>query len=147
MKRLLPPWALLLLAAIFVMGVMLWLRVHPLEPEKPEDPLAVAAERLAERPGLEVDAGGEEGGGVRVTGVRPGGRAEQMGFQAGDRIVACGAQSVWHAYQLLDLMTQAAARGQPPVLLVEREGEYWQAVFGAAGPGPSAGPPAHEGGW
>ena len=146
MRRLLPPWALLLLAAILVVGAMVWLRVQPPESSGEEDPLADAAEQLAKGLGLEVDPAGEQGGGVRVTGVRAGSPAEQMEMQAGDRIVACGMQSVWHAYQLADLMSQSLGRGRPAMLLVEREGEYRQVMFGRPGPMAGGGPGAMPGG-
>ncbi len=143
MRRLLPPWALLLLAAIIVVGVMVWLRANPVEPEK-EDPLADAAAALVRALGLEVDPGGVPGGGVLVTGVESGGGAEMVGLTAGDRIVACGSQSVWHAHQLVELMQESMQYGRPGILLVEKEGEYRQVVFGRAGMMPM--PPPQEGG-
>lgn len=146
MRRVLPPWALLLLAAIFVMGGMLWLRLQPPESEVEDDPLADAAEQLVKGLGLEVDPAGAQGGGVRVTGVRAGSPAEQMEIQAGDRIVACGMRSVWHAYQLADLISQSLSHGLPAVLLVEREGDYRQVMFGKPGTAPGATPGRAAGG-
>ncbi len=133
MRRLLPPWAWLLVLAILFVGGMLWLRVRPPTPAHERDALADAAADLDDAIGLQVDASAGRGGGVDVLGVRDGSPAQQLGIQAGDRVVAVGSQSVWHSYQLLDLMKQGLGSGYPVALLVEREGTYRQVVLGPPG--------------
>lgn len=132
MRRILPSWAWLLVIAILFVGAMMWMRVKPPAPAQPEDPLLKAANQLERIIGLQVDPQPQPGGGVRVTGVKPGTPAEQLGIQAGDRVIACGSQSVWHTYQLAELMGESLGSGYPVSLLVEREGTYWQVVLGPA---------------
>ena len=131
MRRILPSWAWLLVIGILFVGGMMWMRVKPPAPRQPDDPLLEAANDLEDAIGLQVDPAPGRGGGVRVTGIKPGTPAEQLGIQAGDRIVACGSQSVWHSYQLAELMSQSLGSGYPVSLLVEREGTYWQVMVGA----------------
>jgi S1-C subfamily serine protease len=144
MRRLLPSWAWLLVIAILFVAGMMWMRVKPPAPRGAGNPLEGAAKDLEEFMGLQVDAQPEPGGGVRVTGVKPGSGAEQLGLQAGDRIVACGSQSVWHSYQLAELMSQSLSSGYPVSLLAEREGTYWQVIVGG-GRHTHAQPPAAAG--
>ena len=144
MRRLLPPWAWLLVLAILFVGGMLWLRVRPPTSPHERDALAEAATELDEAIGLQVDSAPGRGGSVGVLGVRDGSPAQQLGLQAGDRIIAVGSQSVWHSYQLLDLMRQGLGSGYPVALLVERQGTYWQVVLGPAGHS-HAQPPAAAG--
>jgi len=126
------------------MGGMVWMQVRPPAHEHEDDPLAEAADKLARAVGLQVDPQPAPGGGVPVTGVNPGSPAEQLGIQAGDRVVACGSQSVWHTYQLAELMGQSLGSGYPVSLLLEREGTYWQVILGA-GRHTHAQPPAAAG--
>ncbi len=135
MRRLLPPWALVLIGAIVVVSFAIKMRVNPPVPHEPDDPLVTAARQLEAGVGLVVDVTPDRSGGVRVTEVNPGAPASQLGIQAGDRIVACGARSVWHTYDLVEQMEQALSYGAPALLLVEREGEYRQVVFGRHRPG------------
>ncbi|MCJ7822660.1 MAG: PDZ domain-containing protein [Armatimonadetes bacterium] len=130
MRRILPPWAWLLVIPILIVGAMMLMRLNPPVNEGPSDPLLEAANHLESALGLQIDTVPLPGGGVRVSGIVPGTPAEQLGIQAGDRIVACGSQSVWHVYQLADLMTQSLGAGYPASLLVEREGTFWQVVLG-----------------
>jgi membrane-associated protease RseP (regulator of RpoE activity) len=139
MRRALPPWAWLLVIAILFMGGMLWMRVRPPAPKHDDDPLVEAADDLERVLGLQVDPQPQPGGGAK-----PGTPAEQLGIQAGDRIVACGSQSVWHTYQLAELLSQSLGSGYPVSLLVEREGTYRQVVLGP-GRRASAQPPAAAG--
>jgi C-terminal processing protease CtpA/Prc len=133
MRRLLPPWAWLLVVAILFVGGMLWLRVRPPTSAHEQDPLAEAASDLEKGIGLQVDPASGRGGGLAVIGVKEGSPAQQLGLQAGDRVIACGSQSVWHTYQLLELMKQGLGSGYPVALLVEREGTYWQVVVAPGG--------------
>lgn len=146
MRRLLPPWALVLIGAIVVVGFAIKMRANPPVPDEPDDPLVTAAEQLEAGVGLVVEVAPDPNGGVRVTEVKPGSPALQLGIQAGDRIVACGARSVWHTYDLAEQMSQALSYGAPVPLLVEREGDYWQVVLGrpTAGFGPPGGGHAHH---
>lgn len=146
MRRLLPPWALVLIGAIVIIGFAIKMRANPPIPQEPDDPLVTAARQLEDGVGLVVDVTPDPSGGVRVTEVKPGAPASQLGIQAGDRIVACGARSVWHTYGLVEQIEQALSYGAPALLLVEREGEYRQVVFGRhrAGIAPPAGGHEHH---
>jgi len=137
-----PSWALLLVAGIAFVGGLFWVRAHPPEMEV-EDPLVEAREALAQRPGLEVATETMPQGGVRVEGVRPGSPADRAAIKSGDRIVACGDQSVWHAHQLWERIRELGSRRMPVVLLVERKGTYRPMILGGA---PQGLRPGGEGG-
>ena len=78
-------------------------------------------------------------GGLPVEAVEAGGPAANVGVEVGDRIVAVGDESVWHVYQLIEIINRwvSASPGLP--LLVEREGEYRVLVFRSSGPLPLPG--------
>jgi S1-C subfamily serine protease len=128
MRPVLRSWTVLFVAAIMFVAGMFWLRARPQGP-KVEDPLAEARESLDRGLGLELSSEVAPGGGVRVKGVKPGSPAERAGIKGGDRIVACGDYSVWHAYQLRDLIAERLGQGVPVVVLVDREGDYRPAVL------------------
>jgi len=128
MRPVLRSWIVLFVAAIMFVGGMFWLRSRPQEPEV-EDPLAEARESLDRGFGLELTSEVAAGGGVRVEGVKPGSPAERAGIEGGDRIVACGDYSVWHAYQLRELVVERLGQGLAVVVLVERAGDYRPAVL------------------
>jgi predicted metalloprotease with PDZ domain len=140
MRPAFPPWALLLIAAILFVGGLMWVRAHPPE-HKLHDPLLEAQQTLAQGPGLEVAVEPLREGGVRVNSVRADSPAQRVGIKAGDRIIACGDQSVWHAHQLWEMMSDQASKGLPVVLMVETKGRYWSVVFGRPR-SPAAKPPA-----
>ncbi len=89
--------------------------------------------------------GGGGAGGVRVEGVRAGGPAQRGGIKAGDRIVACGDQSVWHAQQLWELISGLGTQRMPVALLVEREGTYHGVMLGGVPRGQRRGGGAEAG--
>ena len=144
MTRLLSPWALVLIGAIVIVGFAIKMRANPPGSHEPDDPLVTAARQLEAGVGLVVEVAPNPGGGVRVTEVKPDSPASHVGIQAGDRIVACANRSVWHTYGLVEQMDQALSAGAPALLLVERDGDYHQAVF--APPRAGHAPPAvgHE---
>lgn len=145
MKRVLPSWALLLLGAIFLVGAMFWVRANPSEPRESDDPVVAAAQQLERSLGLSVEPRGEQGGGVRVTGVKPGSPAEQRGLQAGDVIIACADRSVWHAQQLAEMLGESFGYTGQALLLVKRGEEYHSVRFGPAyGMRPGQPPEAHS---
>jgi S1-C subfamily serine protease len=138
MKPLLPPRILLLLIAIAVVGVMIYVQRHP---PSEEDPLAEATKELARGVGLEVKPRPEGAqGGLLVTGVRPGTAAERLGFRAGDRVVAVGDRSVWHAIGLANGIGEALSRGMPISVLVNSDGHYHSIVMGRGLLGSRGGP-------
>ena len=112
------------------MGALFWLRANPSEPSEPDDPLQAACEMLERTLGIEVAGIGGPQGGVPVKAVRAGSAADQVGIRAGDRIVACEYRSVWHAHQLVELISQIPRQAPFVTLLVESEGVYYPARFG-----------------
>jgi predicted metalloprotease with PDZ domain len=130
MKPLLRSWTLILVAAILFVGGMIWVRLHPRSTDL-DDPLLQARKAVAESFGVEAATSISASGGVLVEAVIPGSAAEQLGIQAGDRIVACGDRSVWHVYQLDELASSQLARGSAVGLMLEREGTYWVVVLGS----------------
>ena len=140
MKRLLPLWALLLVAPILVFVLLIWLRAHPVEREGPKDLLVEAAEWLDGALGLQVGVTADPQGGVVVTGVSEGSPAAAVGIEPGDRIVACGTRSVWHGHDLVTFMSEALSANVPAAVMVQRGEKYRTVVFGRRGAGPV--PPA-----
>ena len=139
MKPVIRSWTLLLIGTILLVGGMFWVRANPRSPES-DDPLIKARDSLAQGFGIELATESRPEGGVRVEGVKPGSAAEEAGINAGDRIVACGDRSVWHAYQLAEYIVQELTYTPAVSLLVERDGDYRQVVFGSR-PGGSSGRP------
>jgi membrane-associated protease RseP (regulator of RpoE activity) len=137
MKPLLSARVLLLAGAIAFVVLLFWVRTHP---QKPEDPLADAVDSLSKGLGLEVESSPLPNGGVLVKGVRPESPAQRLGLRAGDRIVAVGDRSVWHAINLAEFISQALSQGYPVPVLVETKGNYHPIIMGRglhAGPGQS----------
>jgi S1-C subfamily serine protease len=127
MKRRLPGWMLLLIAAIIFVGIMIWTRVAP---EKQDDSLSVGARYLSDRLGLEMATTPSGASGLVVNRVRPGGLGEWAGFHQGDRIVAVGDRSIWHVYGLANVVSERFSMGIPAVFLVARGSEYLQIMVG-----------------
>ena len=144
MRRLLPPWALVLIGAIVIVSFAIKMRLNPPVPHVPDDALVTAAEKLEKGVGLVVEVAPDRNGGVRVIDVKPQSPASLSGIQAGDRIVACGARSVWHTYDLAEQMGETLSYGAPVLLMVQREEEYWQVVFGPPRAGTAAPAGGHE---
>jgi S1-C subfamily serine protease len=128
MKPILRSWMLLLVGAIVFVGGMFWVRAN--SSSGPQDPLLEAQQDLESVFGMKVALQANQQGGLQIEAVTPGGPAEHVGLAAGDRVVACGDKSVWHSYQLLQFVQQQMESAPAVVLLVERDGEYRQVVFG-----------------
>jgi S1-C subfamily serine protease len=129
MRPVVRSWMLLLIGGILFAAGMFWVRARQ-HSGGPEDLLLEAQGSLARSFGMEVATEAIPEGGVRVEEVRPGSPAERAGIKAGDRIVACGDRSVWHAYQLAQYIGEELAFGPAVTLLVESGGDYRPAMFG-----------------
>jgi len=87
----------------------------------------VEGPRPATRRGLSVALGTIpdftwDGEGFRISGVRGGGPADQVGLQAGDVIVRLGATEVMNIYDYMYAL-QAAKAGVPVEVVIRRDGE------------------------
>ena len=129
MRPVVRSWMLLLIGGILFAAGMFWVRARQ-HTGGSDDPLLQARDSLARSFGIEVATEALPEGGVRVEEVRPGSPAERAGINPGDRIVACGDRSVWHAYQLAQYIGEALAFGPAVTLLVESSGNYRPATFG-----------------
>jgi S1-C subfamily serine protease len=133
MRPLLPGWALVLIIAILVVAGMLWVREGP--DESAQGPLERACQEIWNGFGLQVAPEPGPEGGLRVKTVQPGGPAELAGVRAGERVVACGDQSVWHSVQFLECISAALAEGPSFTLLIESDGRYRGVTVQAPGAG------------
>lgn len=141
MRPVLPRWALLLGAAILVMGGLIWVRVYP---PKPPNPLEDSVEAISDVFGMTVSVGPHPGGGELVEKVRPGSLAERIGFRVGERIVAVGERSVWHVRQLQELISQRSQMGQPLTVMVTPDDKVFRVLtFGPVPLPPPASPDEH----
>ncbi len=127
MRRILPPWALLLIAAILFMAGLFWVRANP--PEE-RTPLDEAVADVLQYVGMEVEPEPREKSGLLVKSVTPGSPAEHAGVKAGERVVAVGDRSVWHALQLQELINTAMRRPGGCLLMLEKDGHYHSVVLG-----------------
>jgi S1-C subfamily serine protease len=112
---------LLLTVAILLVAAMFWMRANP---TGPPNPLQEAADGLYQQFGFEVALTPGEEGGLAVKAIRPESPASQLGIQVGERIVAVGDRSVWHAIQLQQLIDKTAERGGPFSLMLAKDGVY-----------------------
>jgi S1-C subfamily serine protease len=133
-RPVLPGWALAAIVLILFGGGMYWVQANPPKPKL--HPLEEAAESLSHGLGLQVESEPDDRGGVQVTGVVSGSPAEATGLRAGDRIVACGDQSVWHTVQLIEVISGPLSSGSPCALLVENDGSYRGVTLGPPGSAP-----------
>ena len=122
MRPILPLWAALLLAAILFMAGLFWVRAHP---GHQHNPLEEAVESLSRALGMEVETVPTRGGpgGLLVTEVLPGSPAERAGVQVGERVVAVGDRSVWHAIQLQELISADMMRRRSCTLMLAKDPE------------------------
>ncbi|HUU54103.1 MAG TPA: PDZ domain-containing protein [Armatimonadota bacterium] len=136
MKPRVRTWTLLLIAAIGFMAALFWIRANP---TKEKNPLTEAQETIEQAFGMKLALESGPQGGLPVEAVEAGGPAANVGVEVGDRILAVGDESVWHVYQLIEIVNRwvSASPGLP--LLVEREGEYRVLVFRSSGPLPLPG--------
>ena len=119
-------WTLLLLAAIIFMSALFWMRANPVQ-EK--DPLAEAQDTIADAFGMTLaQACGPEGG-LPVEAVEPNSPADSVDIRTGDRVVAVGDASIWHAYQFIEAVNKLAASSPVLPVLLEREGNYHAVMF------------------
>jgi type II secretory pathway component PulC len=113
----------LLLAILFVVAVML-----NRKPPEPEDPLRDSQQKILEAFGLQVEPVPSGNGGLIVQKVLPDTRGQQIGIEAGDRLLAVNERSIWHVKNMEDLLQTALERG-PVFLLLERKGTYRQVLL------------------
>lgn len=117
-------WMLLLVAAIIVVAGLFWARAEVREAKK--DPLTKAQEWVQKSFGMTVERQTSTGSGLKVQAVLPGGAAAEAGIKQGDRIVAVGDRSVWHVYQLVELI--AARKGAPMMPVLVATGDDYHLV-------------------
>lgn len=123
-------WMLLPVAAIVVVAGMFWAREQAREAKK--DPLTKAQEWVQKSFGMTVEQKTSTGSGLKVEGVLPGSAAAEAGIKAGDQVVAVGDRSVWHVYQLIELISQRTRGPVVPVLVATGE-DYHLARLPLAG--------------
>ena len=129
-------WTLLILAAIGFMAALFWVRANP---SQEKDPLTEAQETIDHAFGMTLaQACGAEDG-LPVEALEPNGPAAGAGIEVGDRVVAIGDESVWHAYQFIEALNKRAPSSPVLPLLLEREGDYRVVVFKSSGPLPVPG--------
>jgi len=123
MRPILPRWALFLFAAILFMAGLFWVRAHPGEKRSP---LEESVAELSHYLGMEVEAVPAPGGpgGLLVKAIRPGSMAEQAGVEVGERVVAVGDRSVWHAIQLQQLISDEMRRRRSCTLMLATDQVY-----------------------
>lgn len=130
MRPRLRTWTLMLLAAILFMAALFWMRANP----APEDnPLVEAQQTINQAFGMTLAQASGPDGGLPVEGIETGGPAAGVGIQVGDRLVAVGDESVWHAYQFIQALNKVAEASPVLPILLERNGEYRLIVFKSGG--------------
>ncbi|MGD0111125.1 MAG: PDZ domain-containing protein [Armatimonadota bacterium] len=143
MKPLLSPRVVLLVAAIVFVALMLWVRTHP---EKPPDPVMDAVDEMAQGIGFTVQPVPGPEGGLPVLAVKAGSPADHLGFRKGDRILAVGDRSIWHAQMLSEQLSQNLQSGMPFPVLVNSSGTFHSIILGRSmrGPAGRGGQPAGQ---
>jgi len=129
MRPLLSARVVLLVVGIALVAVMFWARANP---PGQDDPLKQAVRGISRALGLEVDPLPSAGpvGGLTVRSVRRGGPGERLGLAVGDRIVALGDRSVWHAITLAEGIDEVASRGLPVPIMVASGNKYRSVIIG-----------------
>jgi len=123
-------WTLLLIAAIGFVAALFWVRANP---SQEKNPLAEAQETIDNAFGMTLaQACGPEGG-LPVEAGELNGPAAGTGIEVGDRGMAIGDESVWHAYQFIEALNKRASSSAVLPLLVERDGDYRVVVFRSSG--------------
>lgn len=142
MRRLLPSWAVLLIGAILFVAGLFWIRSHP--GQKPT-PLEEAVETISQYLGMEVEQAPGPEGGLLVKGVRPGTMAHRLGVQVGEKVMAVGDRSVWHAVQLQQLINEEMQRRRGCAIMLAKDQTFRTVIFGFAPvpPPPTADEHAH----
>ncbi len=139
MRPVLSAWALLLIGAILFMGGLFWVRAHPAQKA---NPLTQATDTISAELGMEVEPAASLEGGLLVKAVRPKSIAAQVGVKAGEKVVAVGDRSVWHAVRLQELISkEMSTRGSCTIMLVK--GTTYRTVTLGFAPVPPP-PPAEE---
>ena len=123
-------WTLLLIAAIGFMAALFWVRANPTQ-EK--DPLTESQETVEHVFGMTIARESGPSGGLAIEVVDAKGPAAAAGMEVGDRVMAVGDESVWHAYQFIQAVNRRASSSPALSLLVEREGAYRVIVFRNSG--------------
>ena len=141
MRQILPPWALLLFAAILFMAGLFWLRAHP---GKKLNPLEKSVAELSQYLGMEVEAvpAASGPGGLLVKGIRPDSAVAQAGVKAGERVVAVGDRSVWHAIELQQFISDEMRKRRSCTLMLAKDQVYRCVTLGFV---PVPPPPVDEG--
>lgn len=90
-------------------------------------PQADAEKSVIEDMGLDL-ALSQDGEGVMISGVAPGGRAAEIGLRPGDRILSIGGLTVATPAEVQHLLAEAAAADRSSILLLIRRGDSQQFV-------------------
>jgi len=112
-------WMLLPVAAIIIVAGLFWAREQAREAKK--DPLTKAQEWVHKSFGMQLEQQTSSGSGLKVEAVASASSAAEAGVKAGDRIVAVGDRSVWHIYQLIELISRLAGGPMLPMLVATGE--------------------------
>jgi S1-C subfamily serine protease len=139
MRFTLPAWALLLIAAILFVAGLFWVRAHPAQKD---NPLAQATDNISLGLGMEVEPAPGPEGGLLVKEVRPKSVAEHVGVKVGERVVAVGDRSVWHAVQLEQFISEEMSTTGSCTIMLVKGNVYRTVTLGFARVAP---PPAPEG--
>lgn len=123
-------WTLLLIAAIGFMAALFWIRANPTQKK---DPLTESQETVEHAFGMTIARESGPTGGLAVEAIERDGPAAGVGIEVGDRVMAVGDESVWHAYQFIEAVNRRASSSPSLSLLVEREGAYRVIVFRSSG--------------
>jgi S1-C subfamily serine protease len=130
MRPMLRSWILLPVAAIILVVGMFWARSQAVEAKK--DPLTKVQDWVEKSFGMRVEKQTTGGDGLKVESVLPKGAAAEGGIKTGDRIVTVGDRSVWHVYQLAEVISQRL-RGPVLPVLVATGDDYHLVRLSAAG--------------
>ena len=130
MRPVLRSWVLLPVVAIALVAGMFWARNQAIETKK--DPMTKAQEWVTRSFGMTVEKQTSGGNGLEVESVAPKGAAAEAGIKVGDRIAAVSDRSVWHVYQLIELISERLRGPVLPVLVASGD-DYHLVRLSAAG--------------